>query len=147
MAGEGEEAKVAVLLPPPLDRLSAVFGLTQIETSRDLGDEGAAQVARLDSLGLAFSRDPLLSAYVGELPAAEEWTQTVLDGSMAWGELVGVGDLVRVAQRVVVLYQDDGDGGLDGEDLCLDFERGAVVAPLEEVFPGVGFVEWVRRAS
>jgi len=144
-AGEGEEARVEVLLPPPLDRLSAVFGLTQIEMSRDLGDEGVAEVTRLESLGLAFSREPVLGGYVGELPAAEEWTQTLLDGSMAWDELVGVGDLVRVGQRVVVLYRDDGDGWLDGEDLCLDFERGAVVAPLDEVFPGVGFVEWVRH--
>ena len=58
---------------------------------------------------------------------------------------VARGDLIRAGGRVVVLYEDRGTPGrLDRGDLCFDFEQGAEVLPLSEVFVGEGLLELAR---
>ena len=50
--------------------------------------------------------------------------------------------------RVVWLLDDRGVADrLDREDLCLDFERGARVRSLRDVFTGDGLVERARLGS
>ena len=45
------------------------------------------------------------------------------------------GDLVRVGDRIVVLYSDRGEPGVvDYDDLCFDFVQGAEVRSLGDVF-------------
>ena len=63
---------------------------------------------------------------------------------MPWGAEGAVGgDLLRVGNRWVVLLQDRGlEGFLDRDDLCLDFDRGARMRLVGEVFTGDGLVEW-----
>ena len=51
---------------------------------------------------------------------------------------------MQVGARWVVLYRDAGRVGvLDPEDLCLDFDQGASIRRLSDVFSGEGEVDWV----
>jgi hypothetical protein len=85
---------------------------------------------------------------------AVPWQPIELAGALAWGEEVHAGDLLSAGGRVVVLYRDaappaavpdgaaaapaigsgPGNGRLDGDDLALDYVRGASVRRLSEVF-------------
>lgn len=143
---------LVVELPPPLEVVSRHFGLTQIIAGPEVRSEMRERLAELASEELAFTRGFLIREHVKS--AGRTWKDLdweALDWEtqeIAWGDRVGAGDLVRVADRVVLLYRDEGTSGtLDGEDLCFDFDRGAVVTRLDQIFTGEGMVEWARVAS
>jgi hypothetical protein len=145
-----------------LTQLEASGDDGRTETRSDL--EALADAGRLrESLveltrqRLAFSRLPLLAevlAAAGVQADAVPWQPIELTGALAWGDEVHAGDLVSAGGRVVVLYRDaapatavregltaapaidsgPGDGRLDGDDLALDYVRGASVRRLSEIF-------------
>ena len=73
-----------------------------------------------------------------------EWVAVELGVDQRWGgEGAMEGDLLRVGNRWVVLLQDRGtEQILDRNDLCLDFDKGARMRLVGEVFTGEGLVEW-----
>lgn len=143
---------VVVSVPGPTGPMSRVFGLTQLEPPAD-GD--AALLSQIDELhrhGVAFSRFTLLRELVSshnKLWQDLRWQTLSLAGDTAWRTAAGsadagvaAGDLLRVGDRVVVLYRDAGlPQKLDPEDLAFDFERGARLSPLREIFSGDGELE------
>lgn len=138
-------------LPGPAGPASLAFGLTQIEPPAGAGADLLSHLAEMTRRRLAFSRAPLLRevlAAAGTTSGALAWETVDLAAGPAWGEGgggVGTGDLLRAGARVVVLYRDQGTAGvLDRDDLCFDYERGAAVRPLSEVFAGGGLVELAR---
>lgn len=131
-----------VLLAGPLREVSQVFGLTQLEPAAGAPGEQLTEVARLADLGLAFSRATLLRDLLedtGKRIDELDWRWTDLSGDSTWGTSLAVGDLLRVGERIVVLYQDAGLAGvLDYQDLAFDFVDGARIRPLSEIFSGEG---------
>lgn len=150
-------ATVVAALPGAAGPASAAFGLTQIELPPDAGEAARQRLVRWTGEQIAFGRVPLIGAVIqaaGRSAGALGWRQVPLDGGVAWGQGgAAPGDLVRVGDRVVVLYSDQGErGALDRDDLCFDYVRGAAVRPLSEVFAppsggGVGEVEWAPLAA
>ena len=129
---------------------SSVFGLTQIEPPE--GADGALldRLVELERAGLAFSRLGLLRDTLAEKELRYEeltWRLLDLNAGTPFSE-VAAGDLLRVGARWVFLHEDAGvPGVVDPEDLCFDYDAGAVVRPLSEVFKGVeggGDVEWAE---
>lgn len=144
---------VYAALPGAAGPASLAFGLTQLEPPPSPSPELMARLRGLARDHLAFSRVPLVSQVIragGESRRSVEWTSIDLASGPEWSDdgaagAVGMGDLVRAGPRVVVLYRDRGTPGrLDREDLCFDFERGASVRPLSEVFSGEGLVDLAR---
>jgi hypothetical protein len=138
---------LVVELPKPLTAASRFFGLTQLIPSETVLAELSDELAELAENELAFSRAHLLRAHVesaGRGWAGLEWIGIDWAADrIAWGERVRPGDLLRVGDRAVILYQDLGvPGVLDDGDLCFDFERGAMLVGLGEIFTGGGLVEW-----
>lgn len=141
-----EATRVEARLPGALASPSAVFGLPGIV--RGAGEWDTAALGRLQQLHddrLAFSRVTLLRELLDAGGVGWEslnWVLLALDGSAGWhapGEgAPAPGDLVRVADRWVVLLRDQvgqGEPGmLDGADLCMDFDSGAAVRRLDQVF-------------
>lgn len=132
-------------LPGVLAPASKVFGLTQIEPPVGAPGEMVQQIRAWTRSSLAFSRltmlDALLSTAGLELDDLT-WRRVDLDAGVAWetqeGDVVP-GVLLRVGDRIVVLYRDRGtEGILDRQDLCFDYARGAAVRPLVDVFSGRG---------
>ena len=141
---------VVATLPGVLGPASRVFGLPQVVGELDA--EPARLAARWHEEALAFTL-PLL---IGEMAGAAErpwkelrWRTVDPADGPAWGDGgVAPGDLVRVGNRVVVLYRDDGAvGRFDPRDLCFDYLEGATVERLEAVFAGDGLVEWASWAA
>lgn len=146
---------VVAALPGPIGPASALFGLTQIEPPPDGDREMVRELRELTDARLAFTRLTALRtvlASAGKRMEELDWRLVSLDGELAWGEGAGAedeaeadvapGDLVRVGDRVVVLYEDQGRTGLlDRQDLCFDYARGAAVRVLGDVFIGGGEVE------
>lgn len=137
---------VYAALPGPAGPASLAFGLTQIEPPPGATPELRSRLTELTRRRVAFSRAPLLRqvmAAAGRSPGELGWRDVDLAAGPAWGEGgVGTGDLLRAGPRVVVLFRDRGTAGvLDRGDLCFDFEQGAAVRPLSEVFTGDGLVE------
>ena len=138
--------RVVARLPAVLGPPSAVFGLPEIE--RGDGDWDQAALTRLQQLyrdELAFSRLTVLRDLLDAGGARWEdlnWQLASLDGSLSWRDQdagsPAPGDLVRVADRWVVLLGDEAGEGevgmLDGADLCLDFDAGATVRRLDQIF-------------
>ncbi len=138
--------RVVSRLPAALGPASAVFGLPEIE--RGDGDWDQAALTRVHQLygdGLAFSQLTVLRDLLDAGGARWEdlnWQLAPLDGSLSWRDpdagSPAPGDLVRVADRWVVLLGDEtGEGEvgmLDGADLCLDFDAGAAVRRLDQIF-------------
>lgn len=149
---------VYAALPGSAGPASLAFGLTQLEPPPGAGAELTGRLATLARQHLAFSRVPLIGQVMragGASRGEVSWSSVDLDSGPAWegdgdggGEPVGMGDLVRAGPRVVVLYRDHRDRGtpgrLDREDLCFDYERGAAVRSLSEVFTGAGLVDLAR---
>ena len=140
-------------LPGPAGPASLAFGLSQIEPPAGAGSELLGPLADLTRRRILFSRAPLLRevmAAAGTTSGELSWETVDLAAGPAWGEGgarsgVGTGDLLRAGARVVVLYRDRGTAGvLDRDDLCFDYEQGAAVRPLSEVFAGGGLVELAR---
>ena len=134
---------------PQLSAVTAVFGLPHVEIGTEPELDVLKGLAEKTRQGLAWTGLTVLSAHVqaaGRRFGDLEWTPVDLPGGARWGETLEVGDLLRVGERVVVLYRDDGgEGGLDYEDLCLDFALGASIVPLRDVFSGEGLT--VEHAS
>lgn len=142
---------VYAALPGSAGPASLAFGLTQVEPPASPGSELLGRLADLTRRRLAFSRAPLVAQVIqaaGRSRADLGWAEVDLTAGPAWREGedgVGTGDLIRVGARVVVLFRDRGTPGrLDRADLAFDYERGAAVRPLSEVFAGEGLVELAR---
>lgn len=139
---EDEFPTVVSTLPGALGPASRFFGLTQIEPPAGAPRELLQRIEELAQRELAFSR---LNVVHDQLAAAGlegeevDWGTVDLSGTAAWGRDVGPGDLLRAGERVVVLFEDQGQPGvLDPADLCFDFVQGPVVAPLAAVYSGGG---------
>ena len=78
-----------------------------------------------------------------------DWREIDLEDGPEWSPGSGVepGALLRVGERVVVLFENRGDPRLDYEDLCFDYDEGAEVEPLRRVFSGQGLVELAALTS
>ncbi|HUO86155.1 MAG TPA: hypothetical protein VM617_02090 [Thermoanaerobaculia bacterium] len=137
------------------------------------GGELRGTLVELTRERLAFSRVPLLAEVLAAADVAADelpWQPVTLGGTLAWGGEISAGDLLRAGGRVVVLYRDaapadagdgpvgaavpaaasgPGDGRLDGDDLCLDYVRGASVRRLSEVFDlsAGGSLAWAPLGS
>jgi hypothetical protein len=133
-------ALVGVLGPP-----STAFGLPQLELAPEAAEGTAQALASWRKERLAFSRLAVIRSALdagGADPEKLEWSAVELTGSVPW---LASGDLLRVGDRWVLTYRDLGkEGWLDYEDLCFDFDRGAAVRRLGDIFIGDGLVE---RAS
>ncbi|HEX2165168.1 MAG TPA: hypothetical protein VHM02_14585 [Thermoanaerobaculia bacterium] len=150
---------VRLALPGVAGPASEVFGLTQVEAAGPPGSAGGElrrKLVELTRQRLAFSRVPLLGeilAAAGVAAGEVPWQPVELAGRLPWGERVHPGDLLRAGDRVVVLFRDaapaaappadgtpppitdrPGNGRLDGDDLCLDYVRGAAIRRLSDVF-------------
>lgn len=134
-------------LPGRLAAPSAVFGLTHIEVAKGVGNDQEL-LRRIDDLakkGLAFSRATVIR---DQLRATEKrledlvWRDVdLVEGQYPWSA-VEPGDLLRVGERFVILYEDRGEPDkLDYDDLCFDYARGPQVRRLGDVFIGDGLVE------
>ena len=146
-----ELSTVRATLPDGLAVPSGIYGLSQIEPHTEVEDSVAEQLAQWFQDGLTFSRLRLLREILkragtdyGDL----QWSAVELNVDQAWGETgVGAGDLLRVGDRWVVILHDTGvQGLLDRSDLCLDFDKGARIRQIGEVFTGEGLVEWACLA-
>jgi len=155
MARPENFSRVHMKLPGRLAKAASVFGLSQLEPAGDLPEVVREQILTLDRRGLFFSRRPLLRDLIAAGGEHLAWRLIELDGERAFltdDEEASVntdrgglrsGDLLRIGGRVVVLFRDVGRPGVvDGDDLCFDYERGAVVRRLADVFVGEGEVEW-----
>lgn len=152
MADPGTFPTATVVLPGPARPASAAFGLTGIEPPPGAGEEVQAQLLAWTRARLAFGRVALLRVILDAAGVAFdrlEWQLADLEAGPPWGgDGVAAGDLLRVGERFVLLYQDRGEAGvLDREDLCFDYARGSVMRPLGHVFAGGGDVEWARLGS
>ena len=126
---------------------SAVFGTPQVELGGGADEALAAEVSELWSRRLAFSRLVVLRELLergGRAWEELDWRTVDLLEGPRWGERgVAPGDLLRVGERFVILASDEGEAGrLDEDDLGFDFDKGAVLRRLGEIFTGEGLVEW-----
>jgi hypothetical protein len=138
---------VVSTLPEPLSVSTSVYGLTQIEPHSDSAPGVADQLNSWFARGVAFSRLAVLRQHLQRSGAGYgdlDWVPVELGVDRPWGrEGAAEGDLLRVGKRWVILLQDRGvPGELDRDDLCLDFDKGARIRIVGEVFTGDGLVEW-----
>ena len=138
---------VVATLPAPLAEPSRVYGLSQIEPVPGSSPEVAQQLTDWYDQGVTFSRLAVLRGHLASTGVDYEqlaWNAVELGTDLSWDETgASEGDLLRVGNRWVVLLQDRGiEGILDKEDLCLDFDKGARMRLIGEVFTGEGLVEW-----
>jgi hypothetical protein len=141
--------KVTATLPGRLAAPSQLFGLTQIAVPDESEGATADLLRDWSRRRLAFSRATVMRGLMlgaGTSYADLGWTEVELTGTVAWGDEGGLpGDLIRVGERLVVLFEDRGTPGvLDYGDLCFDYDRGAHVRTLGDVFIGEGVVELGR---
>lgn len=153
VTGGGLVPTVVVSLPERLRLASSAFGLTHLSLATSQ-PEVVAHVGELSEQRLASSLPTLLGRELrrrGFDPVRAPWEAIdFVEQEVAWSPgSIGPGTVVRVGGRAVFLLADsNANGRLDPEDLCLDFERGAAVRPLAEVFGGGGAVELlVERPS
>ena len=143
---------VRQVLPGLLAPASRVFGLTHLEVvGEDAPPDLAQRIDELARQGLAFSRATVLRDHLeaaGKRLSELTWRDVdLVEGSSEWGVEASPGDLLRVGERFVVLFDDRGTAGiLDYEDFCFDFARGAAVRRLSDVFTGEGVVELASLA-
>ena len=140
-------AAVTARLAGPLAAPSAAFGTPQVEVVESAEAGLKAEVAELWRRRLAFSRLTLLRQVLKRADRSFDelgWRAVDLEEGPEWGAGgVAPGDLLRVGQRFVVLVADEGRRGrLDDADLGFDFDKGAVLRRLGEIFTGEGLVEW-----
>jgi len=151
MAREEEFARVTVRLPPPLSAASEVFGISEIEGPGGESPDVMSRISGWSEMLLAFSRATVLQRHLddaGRTYGSLVWSEVDLAQGPDWAtddtsDGAAVGDLLRVGERFVFLYEDRGTPGiLDRRDLCLDFDKGGHVRELGEVFTGEGLVDW-----
>ena len=125
---------------------SRFFGLTQLDPQGEVSPDLLRQIDELTRHRIAFSRSTLLRA-VAEAAGTKfselTWESVDLTGGLVWGTDAAPGDLLRVGDRVVVLYRDvEGDaetaGRVDYGDWCFDFVQGLEARALADVFSGEG---------
>jgi len=126
-------------LPGPLAGVSAAFGLTEVAAAPGLPSEISTRLAAWQDAVLVFERARLLAEHLeaaGRAAPSLEWRTVDLDvRGPSWGGEVLPGDLLQGGERIVVLFLDQGEAGrLDPEDLCFDFERGAKIRRIDEVY-------------
>ncbi len=133
---------VSLTLPGAAGPASRVFGLTQLEPPPGAGRAIVEQIEKLVAADVAFIRLTVLRDQIQRAGRSLDnltWTIIDLAGDARWGQDANPGDLLRVGDRVVVLYRDRGTPGLiDYDDLCFDYVRGVAVRALSEVFIGSG---------
>ena len=138
---------LTALLPGSLEPVSRVFGLPQVEPVEGAGGEMVVALAERTRAGLLFSRVPLLRTWLATQGVGWEdlgWRPVELNGEAVWRP----GAVVRAGSKVAFAYLDRGiEGRLDRSDLCLDFDKGATVRTLGEVFVGEGLVEFAAAES
>lgn len=140
---------VVASLPGPLGAVSTLFGLTQIEQAPGSGPDGPRGIRELTRARLAFSRVTVIGTLLstaGTTVEALDWRLVSLDADLPWSDpgngAVAPGSLLRVGDRIVILYRDLGKSGvLDRQDQCFDYVRGTAVRALDDVFVGGGEVE------
>ena len=143
--------RVLVTLDGPLAAPSAVFGLSQLEPADTLPEAAVEELGRLHEAGLFFRRALLFKELLGG--SRLDWQLVELDAGSPFAAApeegaVAPGDWIRVGDRVMILFRDVGEAGvLDGADLGFDFERGAIVRRLSDVFVGEGDVQWARAPA
>ncbi len=139
------------VLPGLVGPASKVFGLTQLELAAEAPPALRERVGELTRSGLAFSRVTVLWDQIraaGKRLEDLEWRNIDLTGGIRWGEPAAAGDLLRVGERMVVLVEDRGEPEvLDYDDLCFDYERGAAVRALSDVFSAEGEEGLVEYAA
>lgn len=132
-------------LPGRIAPASLVFGLSQLELPPDPSSDQLAAADALARKHLAFTRLTVLRDLLqtaGRRFEQLSWRGIDLRGEISWEKDAMAGDLLRVGERVVVLYEDRGTlGVVDYGDLCFEFVQGASIRPLGEVFEGDGLVE------
>ena len=134
-------------LPEPLSVSSSGYGLTQIEPGPESPPEVLRQLAEWYEQSLTLSRLAVLREHLSRSNVEYkdlEWVAVELGVDRSWGGTGATGgDLLRVGNRWVILLQDRGiEHILDGDDLCLDFDKGGRIRLVGEVFTGDGLVEW-----
>ena len=142
-----EFSTVRATLPGALSLPTKVYGLSQIEPSPEIVPDVAQTLAGWLEQGLAFSRLLLLRQTLEGAGTAYdelEWRAVELGVDQRWGESgVQPGDMLRVGNRWVLVLRDRlGEGVLDRQDLCLDFDQGSRIREIGEVFTGEGLVDW-----
>lgn len=124
---------------------SGAFGLTQFEVAVEAAPGTKEALAEWRAQGLGFSRLPVIKASLDAAGLDAEdlsWEEIELTGEVEWQV---AGALLRVGERWVLTYEDRGVlGYLDDEDLCFDFDKGAAVRRLGDIFVGEGLVERAR---
>ncbi len=133
---------VQLTLPGRLGPVSRVFGLTQLQAPPAAPKTMLDQVTELADHGIAFSRLTILRDQIRQSGRQLEdlpWVDLDLLGEARWGFEATPGDLLRVGDRVVVLYEDRGLPELvDYQDLCFDFVQGPAIRVLSDIFVGSG---------
>jgi hypothetical protein len=138
---------VRARLAGPLAAPSLVFGTPQVEVAEGADAALAHSVGELWRSGLVFSRLVVLRELLDRTGRSWEeagWRAVDLEEGLEWGVGgVAPGDLLRVGERFVILVADQGRRGqLDDGDLGFDFDKGAALLRLGEIFTGEGLVEW-----
>ena len=125
---------------------SSIFGLPQVDPTGDVTTEMRRRLETLWEHRVAWTRLVLLrdlARVAGGVFGDLTWSTVDLDGTAPWGDGPDRGDLLRVGDRVVVLYEDRGQPGrLDDGDLAFDFVDGATVRALGDIFSGEGQGQW-----
>lgn len=141
--------RVTAALRGSLAGPSRLFGLTQIALPDESASEAGALLDEWSRRLLVFSRATAVRSLLSDAGARYtdlDWAEIELTGALDWSQ-DGVlpGDMVRVGERLVFLFEDRGrQGVLDYGDLCFDFDKGANVRMLSDVFVGEGVVELAR---
>ncbi len=143
---------VTMRLAGPLAASSGVFGLPQVEPTGEATPALVSELRDLWQRRLCFSRLALLREVLGRAGQpweALDWREVELEAGPAWGPAgAAAGDLLRVGERFVILVADHGQAGrLDYDDLGFDFDNGAALRRLGEIFIGEGLVEWAAIGS
>ena len=141
-----EPEAVATIVSRPAGLLASVggvFNLPQIEAATDGDRRLLDAVEGWTTKRIAFSRAAVLRRWLAAIGSEWDdlsWSTIELQGGEPWP---GDGALLRAGARFAFLYQDRGTAGrIDYKDLCLDFDRGAAVRTLGDVYTGAGLVEW-----
>lgn len=141
---------VTATLAGPAGPASAVFGLPAVGLPPDPDPDLLEEIEQRARRRLLFTQVWVLREVLRRAGMDLEeldWQRLELDSAAVWAQRLARGDLLRVGRRWVLAYSDaDENGALGPADLCLDFEEGAAVRRLGDVFlsEGDGEIEWAE---